>query len=99
MSAVGEKVPEFDIPVCTAFQAKNLNDQLCYEVDLNKISNNFDIHKKLESGLTLVMDYNEDRQITFHQNSNENSETGSASSTAQSDKNRDAYIYLNTIGK
>ena len=39
MSAMGVKIEEFDIPVCNSFQAKVLNDQLCYKVDLNRITN------------------------------------------------------------
>ena len=40
------------------------------------------------------MDYNEDRQINFYRSS----EIRSVISTAQSNKNRDANIYLNTLG-
>ena len=32
MSAMGVKIDKFDVPVCNSFQAKILNDQLCYEV-------------------------------------------------------------------
>ena len=99
MSAVGQKIQEFDIPVCTTFQAKILNDQLCYEVDLNKISNNDNIHNELQLGLTFIMDYNEDRQITFDQIIDKASKIGFASSTEESDKNQQAFIYLNTIGR
>ena len=100
MSAVGEKVPKFHIPVCTSFQAKILNKKLCYEIDLNGISNNYniDIEKKLELGLAFIMDYNEDRHINFYRSINESSKIRSIISTAQSVKNWDANIYLNTLG-
>ena len=39
MSAMGVKIDQFDVPVCNSFQAKVLNDQLCYEVDLNRFTN------------------------------------------------------------
>ena len=35
MSAMGIMLDLFDVPVCNSFQARILNDQLCYEVDLN----------------------------------------------------------------
>ena len=35
MSIRGVNIDQFDIPVCTSFKATILNDQLCYEVDLN----------------------------------------------------------------
>ena len=37
MSSMGVTIDQFDVPVCNSFQAKVLNDQLCYEVDINKI--------------------------------------------------------------
>ena len=35
MSAMGVMIDQFNHPVCNSFQAKIINDQLCYEVDLN----------------------------------------------------------------
>ena len=68
MSGVGIKLDQFDDPVCNSFQAKVLNDQLCYEVDLNKFSNKSSIAKEVELGFSFIMDYNEDRQVTFESN-------------------------------
>jgi len=68
MSAMGVKIDQFDVPVCNSFQAKLMNDQLCYEVDLNTFSNKKNFEKELEIGLNFLIDYNEDRQMTFEQN-------------------------------
>ena len=65
MSSMGVKVEQFDVAVCNSFQAKILNDQLCYEVDLNKFSNKHNREKELEMGFNFIMDYNEDRQDDF----------------------------------
>ena len=46
MSVVGVKLDQFDDPVCNSFQAKILNDQLCYEVDLNRFCNKSNIAKE-----------------------------------------------------
>ena len=48
MSALGAKIDKFEIPVCNSFQAKILNDQLCYEIDLNKFSNKRNIDKEFK---------------------------------------------------
>ena len=64
MSAVGIKLDQFDDPVCNSFQATLINDQLCYEIDLNRVSNESNIDKELELGFYIFMDYNEDRQLT-----------------------------------
>ena len=60
---MGIKIDQFDDPVCNSFQAKIQNDQLCYEVDLNKFANKDNLNKALKSGLRFVLDYNEDRQV------------------------------------
>ena len=41
MATMGVKIDQFDVPVCNSFQAKILNDQLCYEVDLNLLSKKY----------------------------------------------------------
>ena len=63
METLGTRVEDFDIPICNSFQAKIKYDQLCYELDLQKLKNNTDIEDQLKSGLFLVLDYNEDRQL------------------------------------
>ena len=99
MSVMGVKIDQFDLPVCSSFQAKIFNDQLCYEVDLNRFVDTNNIDRQLESGFNFIMDYNEDRQVIFHENIIEEKKTGLASSIIDSDKDQQALIYLNTIGK
>ena len=100
MSAMGIKIDKFDVPVCNSFQAKILNDQLCYEVDLNRFSNESNRAKELELGFYFFMDYNEDRQVTRQSTLAEEVErSGIGANLLESDKNQHAFIYLNTIGK
>ena len=101
MSAMGVKIDQFNVPVCNSFQAKIMNAQLCYEVDLNSYSdkNNIDkIENEIELGFTFLMDYNEDRQVTFDKNISKR-ELGLTMSVASSDHNQHAFVYLDTIGK
>ena len=99
MSIMGKKISELDFPVCNSFQAKILNDQLCYEVDLNRFSNKENINRELELGFNFVMDYNEDRQIDLNQYQRNEMELGLASSMVELDHSQKAIIYLNTIGR
>ena len=100
MSVVGVKIDQFDDPVCNSFQAKVLNDQLCYEVDLNKLSNKSNIAKELELGFSFIMDYNEDRQVSIPSKSTkEDKISGMAANILESGKNQLAFIYLDAIGK
>ena len=51
--------------LCNIFKPKLYYDQLCYETDLQELkeSNNVDMMDQLELGLTLVLDYNEEKQL------------------------------------
>ena len=98
MSAMGVKIDQFDVPVCNSFQAKIMNDQLCYEVDLHTFSVRNNVKNDLELGLNILMDYNEDRQVTFDHNISKK-ELGLANSLAASDQSQHAFVYLNTIGR
>ena len=96
---MGVKIEEFDIPVCNSFQAKILHDQLCYEVDLNKFSNESNIKRDLKIGFSFLMDYNEDRQTIVYENPISKSGNSFAMRVlASKDKDLHASIYLDTIG-
>ena len=98
MSAMGQKIDQFEVPVCNSFQAKNFNDQLCYEVDLNKFTNKNNIVRELKLGFNFLMDYNEDRQVSLNRNIRKK-ELGLTSSLVESDMSHNAFVYLDTIGK
>ena len=99
MSAMGIESANFDVPVCNSFQSKTFNDQLCYEVDLNTFSDKNNIEKQLQAGFYFLMDYNEDRQVTFDHIIGEEREFNLATSLANADHYDQASIYLNTVGK
>ena len=99
MSSMGVKIDLFEIPVCNSFKATVLNDQLCYEVDLNTFSSKEKVDQELELGFSFLMDYNEDRQVTFDQNFSNAMKIGLATTIVETDTNKHASIYLNTIGE
>ena len=98
MTAVGVKIDEFGLPVCNSFQAKILNDQLCYEVDLNRYSNENNIKRELKSGFVMILDYNEDRQVTFEKYLSKEKEKNLVSRIVEQDDHQHVTIYLNTVG-
>ena len=65
MSAMGTMMDQIEIPICSSFEPKVLNDQLCYEVDLDRFSNKTNRDKEMKDGFIFLMDYNEDRQKTI----------------------------------
>ena len=98
MSAMGVKIDQFDIPVCNSFQAMILNDQLCYEVDLNNFSDNNNIQNELKVGFNFIMDYNEDRQVHFDQiYSVTNMEYSLSGNILGQDTKQDSSIYFNRV--
>ena len=88
MKIMGREINEFHDPVCDSFEAKIRNEQLCYEVDLDKFKDMDKIKEQLESGLVLILDYNIDRQSKMY-NPNKSSDI----------VNGVHHIFLNTISK
>ena len=103
MSGVGVKLDQFDDPVCNSFQTTILNDQLCYELDLKRFAEKDNINDEVKLGLNFIMDYNEDRQVSFSFQHNHSKgqrgrgQVGMARAVTESVDNP-AFIYLDTIG-
>ena len=60
--SIGVSIQEFETPVCNVFRPRIYLNQLCYETNLQDLKDSQKIGKQLEMGLTLVLDYNEERQ-------------------------------------
>ena len=89
---IGAKIQEFELPVCNIFNPRIYLDQLCYETNLQDLKESHKIEKQLQMGLTLVLDYNEERQIFNNIKRNE-----SKTMNALYPNNEDVSIYLDTI--
>ena len=63
MSLVGRNVDHFQAPVCTAFRERVVNDQLCYGIDVNGLRDDLDWEEALQSGLSLVLDTNQEYDV------------------------------------
>ena len=102
ITAMDQKSLEMDddILFCNSFQEKIMNDQICYEVDLETFKSDNDVENDLKLGLSFVMDYNEDRQAILEESAT-SPETESWKHFRDDgfSENGNAFIYLNTIGK
>ena len=94
---MSHKTELLQLPVCNSFQAIILNDQLCYEVDLNDFSENKE--HELQSGFVFIMDYNEDKQVLNDKDDNQNERSGLVRRIVNSNYKQKATIHLNTIRK
>ena len=89
---IGVSIQEFEIPVCNIFRPRIYLDQLCYETNLQELKDSQKIENQLEKGLTLVLDYNEERQ-----NYNIMEQNESQTMKELYPDNDDVSIYLDTI--
>ena len=98
MSGMGVKIDQFELSVCNSFQAKILNDQLCFEIDLNRFHNKYNIAKELKLGFYFLMDYNEDRQAPYEFNLDQEKGLSMEDNILEYEQYRHAIIYVDTIG-
>ena len=66
--ALGTNYSNFKVPICNSFQATIKDEQICYELDLEKYKNELYLVKQLQEGLVLYLDFNEDKQLTVETN-------------------------------
>ena len=60
---LGEESPDFHVPVCRLFREKIVNGQVCYEADLNQYRDRVNWKEALSSGLTLIIDTNDEYDV------------------------------------
>ena len=97
ISAMGIQNGHFNVTICNSFQAKIINNQLCYEVDLNNFSKIDNIEQEIKAGFIFFMDYNEDRQ-TFDSDNRIAGDKSFANRLFKRDNKNHASIIINTIG-
>ena len=98
MSTMGKKIDAFSEPVCASFEPRNLNDQLCYVVDLEKFKDPNNIESQLKLGFAFILDYNEDRQVVTNAMSNESQGKSGLIGKLVETFDSHASIFLNTVG-
>ena len=63
MDIFGEELPNFHVPVCRLFREKIVDGQVCYEADLNQFRDRVNWKEALSSGLTLIIDTNDEYDV------------------------------------
>ena len=53
----------FHVPVCRLFREKIVNGQVCYEADLNQYRDRVNWKEALSSGLSLIIDTNDEYDV------------------------------------
>ena len=97
MIDLGIQIDDFEVPVCNIFVAKNWNDQLCYELDLNSLKNKGNINEQLKKGIFLMLDFNEDRQ--FEKDVTKLEKVINVQDYLYGDKDKSVQVHIDSIGK
>ena len=63
MGIFGEELSDFHVPVCRLFKEKIINGQVCYEADLNQYRDRVNWKEALLSGLSLIIDTNDEYDV------------------------------------
>ena len=66
---------------------------------MKKVINESNVHEALKLGLTLILDYNEDRQVKYSKQQLQNKDENILDFLVENNDKEQALIYLNTIGK
>ena len=102
MTIMGNKIDElFNFPTCNCFERTILNNQLCYEVDLNIYANKTDVNEALKSGLVMLIDNNEDRQENLQTENKilDDKHQNLLKYIKENQKANEFTIYINSVGK
>ena len=67
ISILGKNINGLNTPVCNSFEEKFLNNQLCYEIDVNQFKNEVESNEIIALGLTFIVDTNKNRQVERYQ--------------------------------
>ena len=99
MTELGRKIPEFVLPVCTSFTRTYIEGQLCYELEVNKFFNEPRTEQKLRRGLTLILNYNEDRNLVRIRGMEKKIKQNLVDNIVSFEESQEALIYIKTISK
>ena len=96
MSIMGTKIEQMDVPVCTSFRPKIVQDQLCYSLDPNPYKKYIDSGEELS--ISLVVDYNEERQFANKSKSIGSVDPMNLVSFGRAHEPKEDFIMLESIG-
>ena len=99
MGAATDLLP---VPVCTSFREKHYNGQLCYEVDVNQYKEKVDWQTSLQTGLSFVVDINEEydmKKIIFDKAIKEDPNEDLLNAFAKPEVSKSFSVHLQTISR
>ena len=97
---MGEKIDEFNQPVCSSFTRKILKDQLCYEVDVNQVKDKSETSENMNIGLGFLYDNNVERFIHVDDNGRSRRENnlGFLNNFVTLEETQKTLVYISSLG-
>ena len=102
MDLIGEKLSNFQVPVCSLFRQKIFSGQVCYEADLNQFRNEIDWKRALKKGFSFIIDANDEYDVKnlFERKSSKRLENNLVFNSFQETENDNKFaVKLKTISK
>ena len=102
LAVLGRAAPQFRQPVCSAFQERVLEGQVCYQLDVNRYRARLDWRASMQFGLGLLVDTNQEldsRGIYFRNNNINTDGQVSLRSLVSFEDSSKVKIHLHTLGR
>ena len=101
MLKMGEKIDQFNQPVCRSFTRKILKDQLCYEVDVNQVKDKSETSENMNIGLGFLYDNNVERFLHVDDNngrSRRKNNLGFLNNFVTLEETQKTLVYITSLG-
>ena len=96
MTVLSTHRDNFSFPLCSSFKQLILDGQLCYSADLSRATQERGISQGPAHGLTLFLDYNEDRMVGANTDEEVQGDADERLNQKHAMK-KDVKIYINTL--
>ena len=100
MDSMGQLIDGLEFPICTKLLPRVLEGHLCYTVNISSLVTKYDTKSGKEHGMSLLLDFNDDRNVQVEEQSNtvSSNEKSSPFNVEKGSKNYPK-IYISTLGK
>ena len=101
MLKMGVKIDQFNQPVCGSFTRKILKDQVCYEIDVNRVKDESESSENMNIGLGFLYDNNVERflQIDDSGRGRRNDNLGFLNNFVTLEETQKTLVYISSLGK
>ena len=98
---MGENIKQFSQPVCRSFRRKILKDQVCYEVDVNQVTDETEPTGNMNIGLGFLYDNNEERFLHSDDNGGgrKNNNLGFLNNFVTLEETQKTLVYISSLGR